>query len=139
MAHAFRMCLPLPDDAVAWVRRVRHDPARYVAFAPCVCALCGMCISFCAPEPVCVCCAGCPVAQVVEGQPCITGGLDGPVALAAALLSYGPGSDPYMAAHQVGRGVLHVFCVCLPCVFLCVEKEVKELHTRLWSGMGGRG
>lgn len=39
--------------------------------------------------------------QVVEGPPCTTGALDGPLALVAALLAYGPTAQPYLDAVQV--------------------------------------
>jgi len=61
-----------------------------------------------------------PAFQPVEGPPCQTGLMDGPLQLVAALLAYGPGSDPYMAAVQVC-----VWCVCVcvcggVCVSVCV-------------------
>uniref|UniRef100_A0A7S3VLZ8 non-specific serine/threonine protein kinase n=1 Tax=Dunaliella tertiolecta TaxID=3047 RepID=A0A7S3VLZ8_DUNTE len=45
-----------------------------------------------------------PAFQPVEGPPCRTGLMDGPLQLVSALMAYGPGSDPYMAAVQAGLG-----------------------------------
>ncbi|KAJ9526297.1 hypothetical protein QJQ45_009792 [Haematococcus lacustris] len=42
--------------------------------------------------------------EAVQGPPCYTGLLDGPLALVAALLSFGPGSDPYLGALHAGLG-----------------------------------
>ena len=65
-----------------------------------------------------------PAFQPVEGPPCRTGLMDGPLLMVAAVLAYGPGSDAYLAAVQVGMHVqgcigLEVLCVGCPKWQLC--------------------
>ncbi len=71
-----------------------------------------------------------PAFQPVEGPPCRTGLMDGPLQLVAALLAYGPGSDPYMAAVQVrvARCALRCGWVRRACVHDCGRGALQRVR-----------